>query len=212
MTEEVKVIKRFKSFILGKCWCRCGRDVPIRTKRRTLGRYVSGHYPIDYSKRKSPSRENHWKWNGGRMMAGTNRKYIAIRRKHHPFRDPLGYVFEHRYRMELMLGRYLTKEEVVHHIDGNPRNNDESNLMLFTNNIEHMIYERENNSDMKYRICIKCGSDKTYVRIRDGYKFLEWNGNKENGFTCYKCYYNLINPKVSMMSYIELNLLKNSNL
>jgi hypothetical protein len=204
MTEIIgssKVLKVFPSFILGKCRCGCGKDVPIRTKRRTLGKYISGHHRIDYSKRKSPIREKHWKWNGGKMMAGTKRKYVAIRRKHHPFRDPLGYVFEHRYRMELMLGRYLTEEEVVHHIDGDKKNNEESNLMLFANNTEHMKYERD--EKMKGRICKKCGSNKTRVRSTRGRKYLEWWGNKINGFICYRCHYNLINPKVRMLSYME---------
>lgn len=35
---------------------------------------------------------------------------------------------EHRYIMEQHLGRPLTFNEVVHHIDGNKRNNDLSNL------------------------------------------------------------------------------------
>ena len=33
---------------------------------------------------------------------------------------------------EIKIGRYLTKNEVVHHIDGNPENNKISNLFLTT--------------------------------------------------------------------------------
>jgi hypothetical protein len=40
--------------------------------------------------------------------------------------------------MEERLGRYLRPEEVVHHIDNNPANNDISNLQLFANNTEHL--------------------------------------------------------------------------
>lgn len=39
---------------------------------------------------------------------------------------------KHRIVAEKMLGRKLKKDEVVHHIDGNKRNNDESNLMIVT--------------------------------------------------------------------------------
>jgi hypothetical protein len=42
--------------------------------------------------------------------------------------------------MEKHLGRYLTKNEVVHHIDGNIKNNDINNLQLFKNHGEHTKY------------------------------------------------------------------------
>jgi hypothetical protein len=47
------------------------------------------------------------------------------------------YILEHRLVMEKKIGRYLTKEEVVHHIDSNPSNNSPDNLMLFANSAEH---------------------------------------------------------------------------
>lgn len=36
----------------------------------------------------------------------------------------------HRYLMELYLGRKLSSNEVVHHVDGDPLNNDPDNLVL----------------------------------------------------------------------------------
>lgn len=41
-----------------------------------------------------------------------------------------GYVLQHRLTMARALNRPLTKTETVHHIDGNPSNNDLSNLQL----------------------------------------------------------------------------------
>jgi transposase len=41
-----------------------------------------------------------------------------------------GYVLEHRLVMARHLGRSLLPSETVHHIDGNPANNDPSNLQL----------------------------------------------------------------------------------
>lgn len=38
----------------------------------------------------------------------------------------------HRIVAEQMLGRPLKKGEIVHHIDGNKRNNDKSNLKVMT--------------------------------------------------------------------------------
>ena len=43
-------------------------------------------------------------------------------------------------KMELYLGRPLDKEEVVHHIDRNRKNNDISNLYLFKNQFIHGAY------------------------------------------------------------------------
>jgi len=44
---------------------------------------------------------------------------------------------KHRLVAELMLGRPLKPKEVVHHIDGNKRNNDPKNLMVFSSQAEH---------------------------------------------------------------------------
>jgi hypothetical protein len=44
--------------------------------------------------------------------------------------------------MERKLGRYLTKEEVVHHINGVRDDNRIENLWLFPNNKHHSSYER----------------------------------------------------------------------
>jgi hypothetical protein len=39
---------------------------------------------------------------------------------------------EHRFIMEILLGRKLSSSEVVHHIDGNGRNNDIKNLQVMS--------------------------------------------------------------------------------
>jgi hypothetical protein len=47
---------------------------------------------------------------------------------------------QHRIVMERMIGRKLKKNEVVHHIDENKKNNDPKNLLLFKNQSEHASY------------------------------------------------------------------------
>jgi hypothetical protein len=50
----------------------------------------------------------------------------------------IGRILEHRLVMEKSLGRYLTKEEVVDHVDECVLHNDIKNLRLFSNNREHL--------------------------------------------------------------------------
>jgi hypothetical protein len=45
---------------------------------------------------------------------------------------------EHRLVMEEKLGRMLDKSEVVHHLDGNIRNNHPDNLQMFSANSVHL--------------------------------------------------------------------------
>lgn len=52
-------------------------------------------------------------------------------------------IFEHRLVMEQKLGRKLTREEVVHHIDHDRKNNDPDNLMLMANAREHRLYHAQ---------------------------------------------------------------------
>ena len=72
--------------------------------------------------------ENHPNFKGGCMRKDG---YIEI---HIPSR---GKCYKHRYIMEKLLGRTLGKDECVHHIDENPRNNDINNLMLLSRS-DHM--------------------------------------------------------------------------
>ena len=68
-------------------------------------------------------------WNG----------YKMIYKPEHPHSDGKGYIREHILVMEKHLGRYLTEDEIVHHIDENKLNNDISNLQLMTK-YEHKCY------------------------------------------------------------------------
>lgn len=74
--------------------------------------------------------------NGRRRKTG----YIYILNPNHPNSDNMGYVLEHRLVMEKHLGRYLTKKEVIHHLDFNRANNKLNNLSLFENKRLHTLY------------------------------------------------------------------------
>ena len=52
-------------------------------------------------------------------------------------------IHTHRIVAARMLGRQLLPGEVVHHIDGNKRNNKPENLMIFENQAAHAIWHGE---------------------------------------------------------------------
>ena len=81
-------------------------------------------------------------WKGGRKVRADG--YVLIYAPDHPHaisdRDGRNtYVLEHRLVMEQHLGRYLTEDEVVHHIDKNPSNNAIENLQLFSSHSKHIL-------------------------------------------------------------------------
>ena len=71
-----------------------------------------------------------------------NNGYVEIMMPDHPNARRNGTVFEHRLMAEKKLGRILTKEETVHHIDGNKCNNDLDNLMVFKTSADHSAFHK----------------------------------------------------------------------
>lgn len=84
---------------------------------------------------------NNWQWKGGRRE---RKGYIAFLNPEHPNCDNMGYVREHRLVIEKHLGRYLKHNEVVHHINKNKKDNRIKNLMLFSSNVYHLNFHRNN--------------------------------------------------------------------
>lgn len=120
-------------------------------------------------------------WKGGRKDDGHG--YVLIWKPDHPFCDRKGYILEHRLEMEKKLDRYLTEEEIIHHKDGNIKNNNINNLRLFENHSKHKKFE--NVKDMSGRICLICKSDVTWIRKSRGRPV--WYVYRD-GFACHKCY------------------------
>ena len=86
-------------------------------------------------------KENNRNWNGGKYKF---RGYIMIRKPEHPKQYYKGYVPEQILVMEEHLGRNLTKEECVHHINGKRDDNRIVNLRLF-----NAIENGQNNKNVK---------------------------------------------------------------
>ena len=71
-----------------------------------------------------------------------NLGYIKVLSRKHPNRDTDNRVGEHRLIVEKILGRYLTKKEVTHHLNRIRNDNRPENLMAFCNNSAHLRFER----------------------------------------------------------------------
>lgn len=69
-------------------------------------------------------------WRGGKIIAGDG--YVSILKPEHPFADINGRIKEERLVMEAHLDRYLSKDEIVHHINHIRTDNRIENLRLMT--------------------------------------------------------------------------------
>lgn len=78
-------------------------------------------------------------WNGG-----INRSlgYVQILKPDHPNANKKGYVFEHRLVMSNKLGRALSGDEIVHHINQNINDNAVENLELHTRSSHMLLHSR----------------------------------------------------------------------
>ena len=56
--------------------------------------------------------------------------YVRVYCPMHPMANTWGYVYEHRLIMESLVGRFLNKDEHVHHINGKRWDNSPENLQL----------------------------------------------------------------------------------
>lgn len=89
-----------------------------KSSKRKMSRTRQGKY--------KGTNNPHWK--GGSFIC---KGYKYIYSPLHPNATKIGYVLEHRLVMEKHLGRYLTKQEIVHHTNHNKLDNHLSNLALY---------------------------------------------------------------------------------
>ena len=117
--------------LCGKCYMHivsCGGR-HINDKRR--GR------PIPWIETKKGPESRLWK--GGRTIDFHG--YVLLHIRDHP-RAHSGYVKEHILVMEKHLGRYLARDELVHHINNNKKDNRIENLQLMTPR-QHMSHHKK---------------------------------------------------------------------
>ena len=86
-------------------------------------------------------------------------KYIYAVVPEHPSAIDFGYVYEHRIVMENHLGRLLEKDEIVHHKDGNGKNNKIENLELMKQSEHARQHGIERGIVMCLLKCPECQED-----------------------------------------------------
>ena len=109
----------------------------------------------------------------------------------HPHATANGYVLKHRYVVEQSLGRLLSPDEIVHHKDGDKKNNELWNLEVTTQH-NHAVHHRKTNGRKWCTLkCPWCGKvfDKPYSQ-----SFLQKHGS-------YSCCSAVCRGKLS--SYIQ---------
>lgn len=123
-------------------------------------------------------------WNINKIIKKGEYNYVLV--PEHPNKTSNGYVLEHRIVMENELRRLLKSNEIVHHKDGNKKNNDIHNLEVMTHS-EHTILHNQTGRQMVILMCPQCN----IIFSREKRKtFLSKNGiftccsRKCNGLFC----------------------------
>ena len=138
--ENIDLNKSFKHAIITRVCDECGKKEPSSViivlrgrKARASNVDLCKHCSNIGKYRKMPTGINSGHWKHGISAQGYNRIHVSGR----------GRVLEHVLVMESILGRKLVKNEVIHHIDMNKRNNDPSNLFLMVGRSSHRKCHRQ---------------------------------------------------------------------
>lgn len=92
-------------------------------------------YGVHRFRKESPN------WKGGKYC---HNGYIYILQPSHPFCNNMGYIAEHRFVVEKIIGRYLKLKEIVHH-EGERDDNRPQMLIAFKHKRFHNSYHSGKN-------------------------------------------------------------------
>lgn len=111
-----------------RCQCECGKITMVDGFKLNAG-HTKSCGCLRAQRRHEYKGEIHHAWNGGQTKS--RHGYVMLRIPDHPAQQNC-YVQEHRVVMEKMIGRYLEKNETVHHKNGIRTDNRPENLELWT--------------------------------------------------------------------------------
>lgn len=136
-----KPIRRYPCQMKAHNFCSRGCLAAYATKSKN----PEGYAFRDFTKNSERLSAINRRFNSMRMTEDTRAK---LRRAHLGRGEGRTYTklygrHEHRVVAEQILGRPLKPGEVVHHIDGNKRNNAPENLMVFASQAEHVKWHKK---------------------------------------------------------------------
>ena len=154
--------------MLLKTCIQCGSEFSVRPYREKSAKFCSSSCNTKWkwknkvflNNRNQLKGSEHKMWKGGvKKLHG----YVLIYSPNHPNKDKQGYVREHRLVVEREIGRYLMKDEVIHHKNGLKNDNRLLNLEVISNQEHSQIHQRKRMEIFrKLRIekkCPNCGKD-----------------------------------------------------
>lgn len=169
------------------CACKCGNLRGLRDRWGNIRSFINHH-----------NTKGHLIKNG---ITYDTRGYELVHSPNHPNKMTNNYIRKHRQVMEAHLGRYLTKDEVVHHIDKNIKNNNIDNLELIQN---QSIHRKEKHIlNMNDRSCSnpKCNNPtETYI-AKNGRPRWYTSLDKPDKFECSTCYERRRKNLIKLLQY-----------
>ena len=138
--KQPRINKLVALYATGKSVSECARIE--KTANKTVRKYLRKmKVKIRSQIEATKSGEENGNWKGGRSVTKNGYIYVLCP-KGHPRLKVSRYVLEHRLVMEQYIERYLLPKEVVHHKSGvSKQDNCIENLVLFSENSEHLRHE-----------------------------------------------------------------------
>lgn len=95
------------------------------------------------------------------MTIANPEKYITLYKPTHPNSNSQGRIREHVYKASIALGKQIPKGVHIHHVDNNPKNNLNVNLVICSSAYHKLIHARtkalELTGDANKMKCAYCG-------------------------------------------------------
>ena len=146
-------------------------------------------------------------------VSSEGRRYITLRK----FNGGIDGTSYARYLMSVKLGRFLTNQEEVDHIDENRTNDDINNLQILTpeQNREKQRLHYINNVQQKFDLeCPNCGKSFTLTEREMGGRITQIQKNNSIGLiycstNCAGIFNSLINPSIKIGKTITEDQIEN---
>jgi hypothetical protein len=120
----------------GICACGCGGKTSIAAKTNTRDKTIKGK-PRRFIPGHHIRKERNPKWRGGSWI--NKQGYVLLFMPEHPRSDKSGQLRQHVLVCEKAFGRPLPDGAVIHHVDENGSNNQNSNLVICQDNTYHTL-------------------------------------------------------------------------